>query len=102
MALERRRCHNHDGGPVSQAGHAANAGGPLAASAGRWALTKRALRQRARAFLVEGPQAVGEALASGAGLTELFVTGEGRGRYQALVGEAQPAGRRTFTWSAAR
>ena len=56
------------------------------------ALTKRALRQRARAFLVEGPQAVGEALGSGAALTELFVTGEGSGRYQALVGEAQRQG----------
>ncbi len=53
------------------------------------ALTKRALRQRARAFLVEGPQAVGEALESGAALTELFVTGD---RYQPLAGEAQRRG----------
>ena len=55
-------------------------------------LTKRALRQRARAFLVEGPQAVGEALGSGAALTELFVTGESGGRYQPLVAEAQRRG----------
>jgi RNA methyltransferase, TrmH family len=55
-------------------------------------LTKRALRQRARAFLVEGPQAVGEALGSGAALTELFVTGEGGGRYQPLVDEARRQG----------
>jgi len=53
------------------------------------ALTKRALRQRARAFLVEGPQAVGEALESGAALTELFVTGD---RYQPLADEAQRRG----------
>jgi hypothetical protein len=32
-------------------------------------LGKRALRQRARAFLVEGPQGVAEALATGARLT---------------------------------
>src|SRR5579859_4169775 len=55
-------------------------------------LTKRALRQRARAFLVEGPQAVGEALGSGAALTELFVTGDGGGRYRPLAGEAQRRG----------
>jgi TrmH family RNA methyltransferase len=49
-------------------------------------LTKRALRQRARAFLVEGPQALGEALASGAALTEVFVTGEGQARLAELDG----------------
>ena len=37
-------------------------------------LTKRALRQRERAFLAEGPQAVSEALATGAHVTGLFVT----------------------------
>jgi RNA methyltransferase, TrmH family len=55
-------------------------------------LAKRALRQRSRAFLVEGPQAVGEALTSGASLTEVFVTGEGASRYEALVGEARRQG----------
>jgi RNA methyltransferase, TrmH family len=49
-------------------------------------LTKRALRQRARAFLVEGPQALGEALACGAGLTEVFVTREGLARLGELGG----------------
>ena len=49
-------------------------------------LTKRALRQRARAFLVEGPQALGEALACGAGLTEVFVTREGLARLDELDG----------------
>ena len=52
------------------------------------ALTKRALRQRARTFLAEGPQAVGEALGSGAALTELFVTGDGAARYRPVVDEA--------------
>jgi RNA methyltransferase, TrmH family len=47
-------------------------------------LTKRALRQRARAFLVEGPQALGEALACGAALTEVFVTSEGAARLAEL------------------
>ena len=60
------------------------------------ALTKRALRQHARAFLVEGPQAVGEALWSGAALTELFVTGEGSSRYQPLVNEAQRQGKTVY------
>ena len=48
-------------------------------------LTKRAFRQRARAFLVEGPQAVTEAFRSGAPVTELFVTAEARARHQDLV-----------------
>jgi RNA methyltransferase, TrmH family len=56
------------------------------------ALTKRALRLRARAFLVEGPQAVGEALGSGAALTELFVTADGGSRYRSLTDEAQRRG----------
>ncbi len=48
-------------------------------------LTKRALRQRARAFLAEGPQAVSEAFYSGAPVSELFVTAEARSRHQDLV-----------------
>jgi TrmH family RNA methyltransferase len=55
-------------------------------------LGKRALRQRARAFLVEGPQGVAEALATGARLTELFVTGEGRSRYAELADLASRQG----------
>jgi RNA methyltransferase, TrmH family len=55
-------------------------------------LTKRALRQRARAFLVEGPQAVGEAIAAGAPLTELFVTAEGSAKWPALVAAARERG----------
>lgn len=51
-------------------------------------LGKRALRQRARAFLVEGPQAVTAALAAGARLTELFVTAESRARYPELADRA--------------
>ncbi len=48
-------------------------------------LTKRAFRQRARAFLAEGPQAVTEAFGSGAPVTELFVTAEARARHADLV-----------------
>ena len=55
-------------------------------------LGKRALRQRARAFLVEGPQSVAEALASDARLTELFVTAEGSARHADLAGRARRQG----------
>jgi len=55
-------------------------------------LTKRALRQRARAFLAEGPQAVTEAFHSGAPVSELFVTAEARARHTGLVAEMTQAG----------
>jgi TrmH family RNA methyltransferase len=55
-------------------------------------LTKRALRQRERAFLAEGPQAVSEALASGARVTGLFVTAPAQARHAALVEKAADAG----------
>jgi RNA methyltransferase, TrmH family len=48
-------------------------------------LGKRALRQRARAFLAEGPQAVGEALAAGDVVSQLFITAAARGRYGELA-----------------
>jgi TrmH family RNA methyltransferase len=55
-------------------------------------LTKRAFRERARAFLAEGPQAVSEAFRCGAPLTELFVTAEARARHQELVAGIAAAG----------
>jgi TrmH family RNA methyltransferase len=55
-------------------------------------LTKRALRQRARAFLAEGPQAVTEAFSSGAPVSELFVTAEARTRHYDLVDAMAVAG----------
>jgi TrmH family RNA methyltransferase len=55
-------------------------------------LTKRALRQRERAFLAEGPQAVSEALATGAGVSGLFVTGQAQARHADLVAKAEDAG----------
>ena len=55
-------------------------------------LTKRALRQRERAFLAEGPQAVSEALATGAHVTGLFVTAPAQVRHADLVGKAEDAG----------
>ena len=55
-------------------------------------LTKRALRQRERAFLAEGPQAVAEALARGARVTDLFVTVPARTRHADLVAAIAAAG----------
>lgn len=55
-------------------------------------LGKRALRQRARAFLAEGPQAVTEALAAGGVVSELFVTATAQGRYAPLAGAARAQG----------
>jgi TrmH family RNA methyltransferase len=51
-------------------------------------LSKRALRQRARLFLAEGPQAVAEALNVPGVVSQLFVTSPARARYPALVGAA--------------
>jgi TrmH family RNA methyltransferase len=55
-------------------------------------LTKRALRQRMRAFLAEGPQAVSEAFNSGAPVSELFVTAEARARHADLVAAMAKSG----------
>jgi TrmH family RNA methyltransferase len=55
-------------------------------------LSKRAFRERARSFLAEGPQAVREALSQDGVLTELFVTGPGRGRHPELVSQAAGQG----------
>ncbi len=55
-------------------------------------LTKRALRERERSFLAEGPQAVSEALATGARVTGLFVTGPAEAKHADLVGAAEDAG----------
>jgi TrmH family RNA methyltransferase len=55
-------------------------------------LTKRALRQRERAFLAEGPQAVSEALASGTRMSGLFVTAQAQSRHAGLVAQAADSG----------
>ena len=55
-------------------------------------LTKRAFRERERAFLAEGPQAVAEALATGAPVSGLFVTGPAQARHADLVDAAAAAG----------
>ena len=55
-------------------------------------LAKRALRQRAREFLAEGPQAVSEALAAGGVVTQLFVTAAAQARYANLIGLAAGQG----------
>jgi RNA methyltransferase, TrmH family len=55
-------------------------------------LAKRALRQRARSFLAEGPQAAGEALAEVGVVTELFVTAPAQVRYGELVAAAAGQG----------
>jgi RNA methyltransferase, TrmH family len=55
-------------------------------------LAKRALRQQARQFLAEGPQAVGEALSAGGVVTQLFVTAAAHTRYASLIGLAAGQG----------
>ncbi|HXL96031.1 MAG TPA: RNA methyltransferase substrate-binding domain-containing protein, partial [Streptosporangiaceae bacterium] len=55
-------------------------------------LTKRAFRQRERAFLAEGPQAVAEAFRSGAHISDLFVTAPARSRHSDLVAAMAGAG----------
>src|SRR5436190_4681749 len=55
-------------------------------------LAKRALRLRARSFLAEGPQAVGEALARGGVVSQLFITAAARARHAGLAGEAARQG----------
>ena len=55
-------------------------------------LGKRAFRERGRLFLAEGPQAVREALRQPGVLTELFVTGQGRGRHPELATQAAGQG----------
>jgi len=55
-------------------------------------LNKRAFRQRERAFLAEGPQAVAEAFRCGARITDLFVTVPARTRHHDLVAAIAAAG----------
>jgi RNA methyltransferase, TrmH family len=55
-------------------------------------LAKRALRLRARSFLAEGPQAVGEALASGGVVSQLFITAAARARHAELADRAARQG----------
>ena len=55
-------------------------------------LNKRAFRQRDRAFLAEGPQAVAEAFHCGARITDLFVTMHARTRHHDLVAAIAAAG----------
>ena len=55
-------------------------------------LNKRAFRQRERAFLAEGPQAVAEAFHCGAQVTDLFVTVPARTRHGDLVAAIATAG----------
>jgi len=55
-------------------------------------LMKRAFRQRERAFLAEGPQAVAEAFRSGAHVSDLFVTAPARSRHSDLVAAMAGAG----------
>jgi RNA methyltransferase, TrmH family len=55
-------------------------------------LAKRALRLRARSFLAEGPQAVGEALARRGIVSQLFITAAARARHADLAGLAAGQG----------
>ena len=62
-------------------------------------LNKRAFRQRERAFLAEGPQAVAEAFHCGAQVTDLFVTVPARTRHRDLVAAIAAAGTRVHVVS---
>ena len=55
-------------------------------------LTKRAFRQRERAFLAEGPQAVAAAFHCGTRVTDLFVTVPARSRHHDLITAMTDAG----------
>src|SRR6266704_4642567 len=55
-------------------------------------LAKRALRERSRLFLAEGPQAVREALGRDGLVRELFVTAAARSRHADLVAAVASAG----------
>jgi TrmH family RNA methyltransferase len=70
--------------------HYAGAHSPRLKAARR--LTKRAFRQRERAFLAEGPQAVGEAFRYGARISDLFVTVPARSRHTDLVEKIAESG----------
>ena len=62
-------------------------------------LAKRAMRERARSFLAEGPQAVSEALAHGGVVTQLFMTAAARARHPGLAGQASQQGAEVNTVS---
>jgi RNA methyltransferase, TrmH family len=55
-------------------------------------LAKRAMRERARSFLAEGPQAAGEALARDGVVTELFLTAAARSRHGGMAARASRQG----------
>lgn len=55
-------------------------------------LAKRAFRDRDRAFLAEGPQAVAEAFSYGARISDLFVTAAARTKHAELVDAIAAAG----------
>ena len=53
-------------------------------------LAKRAFRERDRAFLAEGPQAVREAVALDGVVTQMFVTAEARARHPDVTVDLRP------------
>jgi RNA methyltransferase, TrmH family len=55
-------------------------------------LAKRALRQHARSFLAEGPQAVGAALTRSGVVSQLFITAAARARHADLADQAARQG----------
>jgi TrmH family RNA methyltransferase len=55
-------------------------------------LAKRSMRERARSFLAEGPQAAGEALARDGVVTELFLTAAARSRHGGMTARASRQG----------
>lgn len=64
------------------------------------ALSNRAVRQRAGRFVVEGPQAVREAVLAGADVHDVYVTTESAQRYPEIVVGAQDRGIRVSVGTA--
>jgi RNA methyltransferase, TrmH family len=62
-------------------------------------LAKRAMRERTRSFLAEGPQAVGEALAHGGVVTQLCLPAAARARHAGLAAQASRQGAEVATVS---
>lgn len=90
MAVPRRPPVTGPAGRDPRPGEAMGSRSPRVKAARQ--LAKRAFRERGRAFLAEGPQAVREALAQPGVLTELFVTAPGRSRHPELADQAARQG----------
>jgi RNA methyltransferase, TrmH family len=86
----RAYARRHRGGPGISRPELTSVRSPRVLAARR--LAKRTFRERERRFLVEGPQAVREAVAEPGIVDEIFVTADAAPRHSELVRAAQTAG----------